>query len=130
MSETTRIIAQILGPFLLFVGFFYTVRPDWARGVYAEFAGQRALTITGGVIALLLGLILVRVHDDWSNPPAIVISLIGALAVARGALAVTAPSWVNGATRALAESRAFAIGAGALTTALGAFLLYYGIVGA
>lgn len=130
MSETTRLIAQILGPFLLFIGAIYTIRADWARGVYAEFAASRALTVLGGVIALLLGLILVRLHDDWSNPPAIVISFIGALAVARGALAVAAPSWASATTRAMAESRAFAIGAGVVTTALGAFLLYYGIAGA
>lgn len=130
MSETTRILCQILGPYLLFVGIIYTVRAEWARGIYAEFADQRALTIMRGAIALLAGLILVRLHDDWSNAPAIVISLIGALAVARGALAVAAPSWASGTTRALAGSLPFAIGAGIVTAALGAFLLYYGVTGA
>jgi len=130
MSETTRISAQILGPFLLFAGLVYTVRTEWAREVYAEFAASRALTVLGGAIALLLGLILVRVHDDWSNPPAIVISLIGALTIARGALALAAPSWASATTRAMAESRGFAIAAGVVVTVLGAFLLCYGIAGA
>lgn len=130
MDETTRLIAQILGPFLLFAGLVYAVRADWARGIYAEFANSRALIVFSGAMTLMLGLVVLRLHDEWTSAPAIVISLIAAVSVGQGAIALAAPGLSQRSLVAISQSRAVVMTSSLISAALGAFLLYSAITGA
>lgn len=88
MTETTLILARILGGYMLVMGVGMLVHRRMAPDLLERLGSDLPLTYVMAVLALLFGLVIVSVHNVWSEPVAIVISLVGWLAVAEGAAIV------------------------------------------
>jgi hypothetical protein len=86
MTETTLILARILGGYMLIMGVAMLVHRTMAADLIGRLKDDFTLTFTMGLIALLFGLIIVSVHPFWNTPLAVVVSIVGWLAVIEGAL--------------------------------------------
>lgn len=88
MTETTVVLARILGGYMLVMGIGMLIHRRMALDLLERLRSDLPLTYIMAVFALLFGLVIVSIHNAWSGPVAIVITVIGWLAVAEGAAIV------------------------------------------
>lgn len=88
MTDTTLVLARILGGYMLIMGVGLLVHRRMGADLLDRLRDDFALTFTMGLLALIMGLVIVSIHNVWSGPLAILITVIGWLAVAEGAAIV------------------------------------------
>lgn len=84
MTETTLVLARILGGYMVITGVALLLHRDMAQELLERLKGDSPLTFTMAILALVMGLVVVSIHNVWTGPVSIVISLIGWLAVIEG----------------------------------------------
>jgi hypothetical protein len=83
-SPTTALLALLIGVYLVGTGLGGLVNQDRWRRALDEFAASPALLLIAGAVGFIAGAAIVGVHDLWSDPLAIAVSLIGWSAMAKG----------------------------------------------
>lgn len=125
-TQAALIIAQVLGPLYLVAGLGLAAHPARFAGLLAGMETSPAQTFTWGFVALGLGLLILAVHPGWTADWTLLVTLIGWLAAAKGALLLLAPGamarLVNRLFPTPARLRAWAI----VPLALGGFLAAMG----
>ncbi len=101
--DNAILIAKVLGPIYLIVGLGMLLHKQHMRSLFDEVSKSPALAYLGGVLALVIGTIIVRVHNDWSLGWPLLITLIGWGAVAKGASRILAPEWSRDLLRSYAQ---------------------------
>lgn len=126
--ETSIIIAKILGPFYLIVAAGLLLNQDVVRSLARDAATRVDFLYFTGLISLLLGLLIVVIHNVWSGWP-VVITILGWIAVVRGVVRVVAPhraqqfiSRFAGSKNALTAAALVALALGAYLTGMGYWL--------
>jgi hypothetical protein len=84
MTETTLVLARILGGYMAITGVALLIHRDMAKELLERLKTDFPLTFTMAILALVMGLVIVSIHNVWTGPVSIVISLIGWLAVIEG----------------------------------------------
>ncbi len=87
----TLYLAQAIGLYLVLVGLSALVAPGRWRQVMDEFAASAALTLVTGVFVFILGIALVRIHWVLTDPLAIIVTVVGWIALFEGALLIVVP---------------------------------------
>ncbi len=87
----TLYLAQALGLYVLLVGISALVAPQRWSQIMDGLAGSPALTLIAGIVTFALGVVLVRIHGVLTDPLAIVVTAIGWIALAEGALLIVVP---------------------------------------
>jgi hypothetical protein len=124
--QTSRFLAQLIGPTLLVIGIGLLVNRAGYRGMAQEFLKSRALIYIAGLLALVPGLALVLTHNVWAADWRIVITLLGWLALIGGVFRIVFPQEVTKiGTRMIAQDSTLLVGGG-VTLALGAILSFFG----
>lgn len=98
---------------------------DWADLV-AEFERAPGLTFVTGFLAFAIGGTMVMVHNHWTDPLAIIVSLVGWIALAEGLLVMVRPAALMAFARPFVRHQR-AIGIAALL--FGLFMLAAGLTG-
>jgi hypothetical protein len=124
--QASYFIAQVLGPTLLIMGIGLLATPDAFRETAAEFLRSRALIYLAGLLALVPGLAIVVTHNVWTLDWRVLITIFGWLAVIGGAFRIMMPKQVARIGAVVIAQEGWIRGAGAVVTALGAFLTYFG----
>jgi hypothetical protein len=78
----TMLFAKVLGAFMIIVGLSMVLRRQVMVEVAIRYAEDRPLRIFFAAIELLAGLLLVALHNVWDPTPALIVTLVGWLAVA------------------------------------------------
>ncbi|AZU05184.1 hypothetical protein X907_2673 [Glycocaulis alkaliphilus] len=86
MAELTVILAQILGGYMLVMGVAMLIDRTLITRLLARLDEDIGLTVTMGLIALVIGLVIAATHTRWDNPLAIIVTLVGWAAIVEGAL--------------------------------------------
>ncbi|TRO97253.1 hypothetical protein FKB34_01225 [Glycocaulis profundi] len=126
MTETTLILARILGGYMLIMGVAMLVHRTMAAELMERLKDDFSLTFTLGLIALLFGLIIVSVHPFWNTPLAVVVSIVGWLGVIEGALIALLRTRFMAIIAPLVTGGTFGLIWGALAALLGLALLLGG----
>ena len=93
--ERTRILARILGPFLILVPGIIALRAGSLNSMMAGFFETPVIVwILGGQL-LLMGLLIIAFHQYWSSPEAVLISLFGWFLGIRGAILMAMPDMMQ-----------------------------------
>ena len=118
-------LSVLLGAYLLAGGIGALARgSDWPE-IVAEFERSPALVAITGAVAFAIGAVIVSVHNQWTSPAAIIVSIAGWWAVVEGLTLLAVPDFYLRLTRPLMKaSRAW----GTLMIAIGAFLVSAAIV--
>ena len=127
--ESSIILARIIGPYLLIVGIGFLFNIKTVQKIIKDFDGNEALIYLGGILALLLGLIMVTIHNVWEVSWIGVVTLVGWIALIKGAALLICPhqllkatAMFHKGTAALIVHVVIVIVLGAILTAGGFFL--------
>lgn len=89
--ELTVLLSKIFGVYMIIAGIaVFFNRRHLMVGIIAM-AKERFAQLVAGILAVLMGLILVNIHNVWSTAPAAVVSLIGWIALLKGLLYLFLP---------------------------------------
>lgn len=114
------LVAQLLGPIYLTIAIGMFVSQDYYKKMYEEMLKSRMMMYVGGIMAFLIGLLILRVHNVWTADWTVVVTIIGWLALLKGVCLLVIPqkflgwnAWVKNAKGLLvAEILAFLLGIG------------------
>ena len=123
---TSIFIAKLMGPILLVVGISILIDEKSFRAMAKEVLGSRALIYLFGIIDLLLGLVLVTVHNVWVMDWRVIITLIGWISIVRGVVRMLCTSYIMKNGPKLLRKQGLLIGVAIVMLILGAVLSYYG----
>jgi hypothetical protein len=95
-KTNSTLISRLMGPVLLFIAIGAAIGllgkfPEAYVGVLRDMNDQSA-TIILGMFALLAGLAIVNAHNLWVSDWRVIITILGWLAIARGALSLLFPN--------------------------------------
>jgi hypothetical protein len=125
-SDITLLLAMLIGGYVAAAGLGGLLTPDrWGR-VLDDFVASPTLGLLAGVIAFVVGGALVAVQAGWSDPLAVVVSLVGWIGLAEGFVLIAFGDWWINVTRPL-SSRPRIWGGFALV--IGALLFIAGLTG-
>lgn len=125
MSQTI-ILSRVIGLFLLIVAPIIIVqRHDFAT-VISAFAKDRLMRVMISAIELIAALFLVLLHNVWSSPPAVIISLFGWLMLIEAVVYLAAPNSVLEGPFAAFDTPVFFVIGGVIALLLGLYLTGYG----
>lgn len=82
--EVTILLAKVLGLYMLIGGIAVIVRKRFIMAALASIVVEKGERLLISVIDILIGLLIINVHDDWSTLTAGIISFIGWAALAKG----------------------------------------------
>jgi len=91
-ATLTEILARILGLYMLAAGIGVALNSDNMAKMLEEMRQSAFAFYLGGVTAFALGAAIVSLHNDFSGPLAIFITLIGWAALAEGVIMLAFPS--------------------------------------
>ena len=91
-SVRTKSFARVLGPFLTIVSFVAAVRMSEMRTLLSEFAASQVWPWVTGAFVLIGGIAVVAFHNQWRNPAAVIVSLLGWMLVVRGLVLLAFPA--------------------------------------
>jgi len=123
---TSIFIAKLMGPILIVVAISILIDEKATRAMAKEVLGSRALIYIFGILDLLLGLVLVTVHNVWVWDWRLIITLIGWISIVRGLVRVLCTPWVVKNAPRLLRKQGLLMGVSIVMLILGAVLSYYG----
>jgi uncharacterized membrane protein len=128
-SVLTLTLAKAYGIYMIAIGFSGLTAPERWRMMMEDFQESPGLTYLAAVLVLGFGLAMVILHDLWTDPLAIVVSLFGWVLLLKGVLLMAAPDGLlrlGVATVATPDrTRAWAV----VAVIFGAMLLTAGVLG-
>ncbi|WDI32362.1 hypothetical protein PUV54_04040 [Hyphococcus flavus] len=124
----TLSLAKAFGVYMIAGGLSGLLTPDRWKAILDEFNARAGLTYIAGVFVFVLGAAIIMVHNIWTDPLAIIISLVGWVAAAEGLILIAYPDpllkWSASFVRPGAV-KAFAV----FTVVFGVALLVLGVTG-
>lgn len=90
-TDQTRAFARVIGPFVVIVTATAIVRAESLRTLLADFRASSVWPWVSGVFVLLLGLVVVALHQHWRGAPAIIVSVLGWLTTLKGFFLMALP---------------------------------------
>lgn len=91
ISVLTLRLAEMFGLYMIVIGIGGLAAPDRWRAVLDDLNRSPGLVVALGFAVFAVGATLVLIHSIWTDPLAIIVSLIGYVALIEGALLLAAP---------------------------------------
>jgi hypothetical protein len=120
----SKLIAGLMGPLLAAMGVAMLINRHLLPSMIGEVAHNYALIFLSGVLVLLAGVAIVRVHNTWTGGWPILITALGWLAIASGLVRMWFPQAAAPLAEAFAGNPVTPLVGGLVILALGAFLSY------
>ncbi|MBU1018327.1 hypothetical protein KKA33_04875 [Patescibacteria group bacterium] len=124
--EKALILAAIIGPYYLIFGLSLLMYAGQWKKVVEGYEKNHFAWLPLAVIALILGLVIVNMHNVWEWNLYVVITLTGWIALLKSVFYLLAPgNWIKRAMKCkLIRQEGFLYFWGALLTVLGVLLTY------
>lgn len=120
----TKPIAGLMGPLALAIGAAMLVNQQAISGIAAEVAHNTGLVFLSGILLLLAGIAIVRVHNVWSGGWPVLVTVIGWLAVVGGLSRMLMPQMAATFADRLGANATLISVVGVVQIALGAYLSF------
>lgn len=114
----SKLIAALTGPLLVTMGASAILN----REMFPKLAQETGLIFLTGILLLLAGLAIVRVHNVWSGGWPVIITVLGWLAVVGGVVRMLFPEMGATIVEAVGPTTALIAIPGVVMIALGLFL--------
>jgi uncharacterized membrane protein len=92
MHYSTAMLAKLLGLLYITVALGILLDTTGYRRIFNELLGSHVLTYLSGLLALVAGLLIVLMHNHWSFSWSVAVTIIGWLALIKGALLIIHPN--------------------------------------
>ncbi len=84
-------IFQAIGIVYIAVGIGMLINPDFYKKLIKDFTENTSGIYLGGLVALMIGFLLVTFHNIWSKDWPVIITIIGWVALVKGLFLITLP---------------------------------------
>lgn len=124
--NTSILFAKYMGPVMLVAGLSMLVNGKNIDAVFEDFLNSPGLIYLAGVLALLIGLAIVNLHNIWALGWPVIITVFGWICIFAGIFRMGFPTAVKSMGGWMLKNRAFITFSAIFNAALGAFLTYQG----
>ena len=107
--ELSIFIAKIISVIYLSVGLGAVFSADHYRKLLDDMFNNAALTYLAGLIAVIVGFLLVYYHNVWVTDWTVLITIIGWLGLIKGVMIIAFPKFVLAYSKPFFEGRGFRI---------------------
>jgi hypothetical protein len=120
----SKLIAGFIGPLMVAIG----IAMLFNRGLFPAMIGQIAkdygLIFLSGILSLIAGIAIVRVHNVWTGGWRIIVTVLGWLAIVGGLVRMWLPQRAAPIAESLGGNATALLIMGLIVLALGAFLSF------
>ena len=120
----SKLIGGMIGPLMVALGCAMLINRELFPVIADQISHDYGLILLSGILSLLAGIAIVRVHNVWSAGWQIIITLFGWLAVLGGLTRMWVPQMAGPIADSFAATPAALLVAGVVLVALGGFLSY------
>jgi hypothetical protein len=120
----SRLIAGLIGPLLAAIGIAMLFNRSNIPALVTQIAHDQGLIFLSGILSLLGGVAIVRVHNIWSGDWRVVVTVLGWFAILGGLMRMWLPRRAVPIAEMFAGNAALLIIGGLIVLATGAFLSY------
>lgn len=124
----TAILAKIFGIYFLAIGIGFLLNPDRFRRIYQQVFRDENFLFLGGIMAILIGAVVISTHNQWELGWPVVITLLGWWSLMKGSVLVIYPDSIKAFSFVQNRSDLFYRMVSVFWILLGAFLLYKSLV--
>lgn len=117
-------LAQVIGWYLVIVGVFMLFKQNYLKSVMNEIIARKELILILAIITLILGLLLVVAHNQWTCGWPIIITLIAWLTLIGGIFRLFFPNLVLKMGERMLNSSLYLRISSFFIIIVGLFLLY------
>lgn len=123
--ETSLFIAQIFGVAYVIIGLGLFFNSQYYSKAYVEMMKNSALLMTVSLVALVVSIVIVLVHNVWEWQWYVIVTLLGWIGLVKAFLLVVFPKQMVGFSAAMLKNKIFVMLGGLFFTALGVVLCYF-----
>ncbi len=127
-SPMTLFLAKAIGFYFLAAGVGVMIAPQRWQSVMQEMKDQQTLVLLAGIMAYVLGIVILSVHRVWGEPLACIITAIGYIGVIKGLLLMIFPAPAMKLGEFMLGNMMMRVWS-ILIIALGAYMIYAGYSG-
>ena len=120
----SKLIAGFIGPLLVALGCAMLVNREIFPVIIDQISHDYGLIVLSGILLLLAGIAIVRVHNVWTGGWPIIVTLFGWLAVVGGLARMWVPQFAAPIANTFTASPAALVVPAVVLLALGGFLSY------
>ena len=102
--------AQIFQAFSLVyisIGFGIVINGEFYKNMFEDFVGRPGVLYLGGVMALVVGYLLVAFHNTWTADLSVIITVLGWMALIKGVVILVCPKRMISLSKSLVEKKNF-----------------------
>jgi len=125
---TSIVLARFLGLYLAITAIFLLVRPDTVREMVTDLVNSKAVMFVTAIVTLMLGIILVVLHNIWVPNWRVVITLLAWLILVKGILRLFLPENTAKMMSKFISSKSSYYITAVIALLVGVFLIYQGFV--
>jgi hypothetical protein len=122
--DISIVLAQVLGTVFVVVGLSMLFQKKYTLLVVEELVQSKSFMWLGGVIALIIGVVIIALNNVWTSGLPLVITIIGWLAIIKGVFLLLFPGTTASFYRRFNKDGVFVL-AGLVMLILGLVLLFY-----
>jgi hypothetical protein len=120
----SKLIAGLIGPLMVALGCAMLINRELFPVIVDQISHDYGLILLSGILSLLAGIAIVRVHNVWSIGWQVIVTLFGWLAILGGLTRMWMPQMAGPIADSFAAGPAGLLLAAAALVALGGFLSY------
>jgi hypothetical protein len=120
----SKLIAGFIGPVLAAMGIAMLVNRELFPVIVDQISHDYGLIVLSGILSLLAGIAIVRVHNVWSGGWQVIVTVFGWLAILGGLARMWVPQFAGPIADSFAAGPAALLIAAVVLVALGGFLSY------
>jgi hypothetical protein len=122
--DMSLIIGQVLGIFFVIAGIAMVVNSKATAGAIEESMAHKGIVFMWGLLALLMGAVIVVLNNAWTSGLPLLITILGWLAIIKGAFILLAPGAAASLYKKFGKS-GMIVFCGVVAFVLGIVLLYW-----
>lgn len=121
-------LAKTIGLYLVIVSTAFMLKVDEFKPVMLDMLKNPSLVLSSGILALILGILIVVTHNVWVMDWRVIITLLGWLTLLKGVIRLFYPEFVmKKATKCVENKTSYNI-IMLITLLIGLTLLYFGYI--
>lgn len=125
MPEITTFYFQFFGLYLTIACAAWLKNKEFFLAAGEDILNQVGLSLTGSILALILGLVVVLTHNVWEASDAVIITILGYITFLKGASGLLFPNLRRGLFEWIVKSQIFNLFQ-VVWGILGIYLIYKG----
>ena len=91
----TIILAKILGLYFVAIGLAFLINPDRFKKLYQQVANDANFLFMGAIMAVLIGAVIVSVHNYWVLGWPVIITILGWWSLIKGFALLIYPDFIK-----------------------------------